>query len=123
MRSLILDSGIRNGQRFYDEDIIYERDTAQRRPPEPTEPAHRRSASAPRRREEIQIDIRRGGGVERKESGRRVKNEMWTEVTKDLVIKEAVDEMGYEYEETDSFFYVIEYLKYVGTSSITIPAV
>jgi hypothetical protein len=38
---------------------------------------------------------------------------MWTEVTKDLVIKEAVEEMGYEYEETEEFFYVIEYLRYV----------
>jgi hypothetical protein len=38
---------------------------------------------------------------------------MWTEVTKDLVIKEAIEEMGYEYEETEEFFYVIEYLRYV----------
>ena len=38
---------------------------------------------------------------------------MWTEITKDLVIKEAIEERGYEYEETDDFFYVIEYLKYV----------
>lgn len=38
---------------------------------------------------------------------------MWTEVTKDLVIREAVDAMGYEYEESDGFFYVMEYLKYV----------
>ena len=38
---------------------------------------------------------------------------MWTELTKDLVIKEAIDEMGYDYEETDNFFYVIEYLRYV----------
>lgn len=40
---------------------------------------------------------------------------MWTEITKDLVLKEAVDHMGYEYEETDDFFYVMEYLKYVST--------
>lgn len=38
---------------------------------------------------------------------------MWTEVTKDLVIKEAIDRAGYDYEETDRFFYVMEYLKYV----------
>jgi hypothetical protein len=41
---------------------------------------------------------------------------MWTEVTKDLVIKEAVEEMGYEYEETEEFFYVIEYLRYVSST-------
>jgi hypothetical protein len=38
---------------------------------------------------------------------------MWTEVTKDLVIREAIDQMGYDCEETDEFFYVMEYLKYV----------
>ncbi|KAF2647877.1 hypothetical protein K491DRAFT_272657 [Lophiostoma macrostomum CBS 122681] len=40
------------------------------------------------------------------------KKDMWTEVTKDLVIKEAIDAMGYDYEETDDFFYVMEYLRY-----------
>jgi len=39
--------------------------------------------------------------------------DMWTEVTKDLVIKEAIEHMGYDYEETEFFFYVMEYLKYV----------
>lgn len=39
--------------------------------------------------------------------------EMWTEITKDLVIREAIEELGYEYEETDMFFYVMDYLKYV----------
>lgn len=42
--------------------------------------------------------------------------EMWTEITKDLVIKEAIEEMGYEYEETDMFFYVMKYLRYVSTA-------
>lgn len=39
--------------------------------------------------------------------------DMWTEITKDLVCKEAIDSMGYAYEETDDFFYVMEYLRYV----------
>ncbi|KAF2264198.1 hypothetical protein CC78DRAFT_533423 [Lojkania enalia] len=39
--------------------------------------------------------------------------DMWTEITKDLVLKEAVESMGYDYEETDYFFYVMEYLRYV----------
>lgn len=39
--------------------------------------------------------------------------DMWTEVTKDLVVREAIDELGYDYEETEQFFYVMQYLKYV----------
>jgi hypothetical protein len=38
---------------------------------------------------------------------------MWTELTKDLVIREAILERGYEFEETEDHFYVIEYLRYV----------
>jgi hypothetical protein len=41
------------------------------------------------------------------------KKDMWTEVTKDLVCREAIDSMGYSCEETDEFFYVMEYLRYV----------
>jgi hypothetical protein len=39
--------------------------------------------------------------------------DMWTEITKDLVLREAVERKGYEFEETDDFFYVMEYLRYV----------
>lgn len=38
---------------------------------------------------------------------------MWTEITKDLVVREAIEELGYDYEETEFFFYVFRYLKYV----------
>ncbi|KAL2019575.1 hypothetical protein VTK56DRAFT_9472 [Thermocarpiscus australiensis] len=38
--------------------------------------------------------------------------ETWTEITKDLVCREAIQELGYEYEETEYFFYIIEYLAY-----------
>ena len=41
------------------------------------------------------------------------RSEMWTEITKDLVCREAIDQMGYEFEETEFFFYIIEYLRYV----------
>ncbi|KAI0154113.1 hypothetical protein GGR57DRAFT_116654 [Xylariaceae sp. FL1272] len=37
---------------------------------------------------------------------------MWTEITKDLVIREAIERMGYDYEETEWFFYVMQYLRY-----------
>ena len=38
---------------------------------------------------------------------------MWTEITKDLVVKDAIEGMGYDYEETEFFYYVMEYLRYV----------
>lgn len=43
---------------------------------------------------------------------------LWTEITKDLVVKEAIEEMGYEFEETEDFYYVIAYLRYVSFHSI-----
>jgi hypothetical protein len=41
------------------------------------------------------------------------KKDMWTEITKDLVVKEAIESAGYDYEETEYFYYVMEYLRYV----------
>ncbi|KHO00213.1 uncharacterized protein MAM_02136 [Metarhizium album ARSEF 1941] len=38
--------------------------------------------------------------------------DMWTEITKDLVCREAIEQMGYAYEETKWFFYIMEYLSY-----------
>ena len=50
----------------------------------------------------------------RKFIGTRPKTDkMWTEITKDLVVKDALEGSGYEYEETEYFFYVMEYLRYV----------
>lgn len=37
---------------------------------------------------------------------------MWTEITKDLVVREAIEELGYDYEETNQFFYIMDYLRY-----------
>ncbi|KAI0835516.1 hypothetical protein F5Y06DRAFT_136516 [Hypoxylon sp. FL0890] len=42
----------------------------------------------------------------------RKRSEMWTEITKDLVVREAIERIGYEYEETEWFFYVMQYLRY-----------
>jgi len=68
----------------------------------------------PRVREKtnINIDLDLGRGkvaVKEKEKSK----ERWTEVTKDLVCREAIDAKGYDYEETDDFFYVMEYLQFV----------
>lgn len=45
------------------------------------------------------------------------RSEMWTEITKDLVLREAIEEMGYQYEETEWFFYVMTYLRYVSLAT------
>lgn len=101
------------GENYYERDIIVDRGSnnveresnAVDRVREDLQVARRRSISSrPARRDEI-----------RRDSGPRLRRDMWTEVTKDLVIKEAIERQGYDYEETDKFFYVIEYLKYVGT--------
>jgi hypothetical protein len=41
---------------------------------------------------------------------------LWTEITKDLVVKEAITQAGYEFEETDDFYYIMSYLKYVSSA-------
>ena len=57
------------------------------------------------------VDIRDRG--RRFEAEKSKKDKMWTEITKDLVSEEAIKESGYEYEETEEFYYVMEYLRYV----------
>ena len=74
-------------------------------PPPPAPPAREE-------REEIKITHTRSRSRDDRPRHRK-RDKMWTEVTKDLVIKEAIDEMGYEFEETDDYFYVMEYLRYV----------
>lgn len=101
-----------NGDRrskFQTGDRIYEGEFGNARspPPAPLPPPPPPQST---REEEIRITERRI--TEGTQKGK-TKDKMWTEVTKDLVIKEAIDEMGYEYEETEEFFYVIEYLRYV----------
>lgn len=41
------------------------------------------------------------------------RDKLWTEITKDLVVREAIERAGYEYEETEYFYYIFEYLRYV----------
>ena len=40
-------------------------------------------------------------------------DKLWTEITKDLVDRQAIIESGYPFEETDMFFYIMTYLTYV----------
>jgi hypothetical protein len=51
--------------------------------------------------------MRRERGIRR---SRGLGNELWTEITKDLITREAIEELGYPFEETDSFYYIFEYL-------------
>ena len=41
--------------------------------------------------------------------------DLWTEITKDLVVREALESRGYDYEETEFFYYVLQYLRYVSS--------
>lgn len=63
------------------------------------------TAQAPQQEEEISWS--RYNGVRR---SRGLSTELWTEITKDLVTREAIEDMGFQYEETDHFYYIFEYL-------------
>lgn len=60
----------------------------------------------------ITIDGHADVGVRRssKFRDRTSQGELWTEITKDLVCAEALEEFGYNFEETDTFVYVFDYL-------------
>ena len=105
---LMFISGTRNG-RHYDEDIIFERETGNRRHLDGVRRSERREEEESR---EIAIVDTRDRG-RRFEAEKPKKDRMWTEITKDLVSEEAIREVGYEYEETEEFYYVMEYLRYV----------
>ena len=46
------------------------------------------------------------------------RDRLWTEITKDLVVREAIERSGYEFEETDFFYYIFDYLQYVSSTAI-----
>ncbi|KAL3303898.1 conserved glutamic acid rich protein [Colletotrichum asianum] len=58
---------------------------------------------------ETEIDIEK---TKERRAPPKKRNEMWTEITKDLVIRDAIIELGYDFEETEYFFYIMQYLKY-----------
>lgn len=41
------------------------------------------------------------------------RNDRWTEIAKRLVVREAIEQMGFEYEETRTCYYIFSYLKSV----------
>ncbi len=103
-------SGSRNG-RHYDEDIIFERETGGRRQLDGVRRSERYEEPVEESRELTVIDTRDRG--RRFEAEKSKKDRMWTEITKDLVSEEALKESGKEYEETERFYYVMDYLRYV----------
>ena len=55
-----------------------------------------------------------GGEIGRRYAPTRDPKEgLWTEITKDLVVKEAIIEAGHEFEETEDFYYIMSYMRYV----------
>lgn len=127
-------NGERRG-RFVSGDRVYESEFARgggayREPaplpaPSPPPPAPAAPAAPPREfKEEIKITTETRTTEDRAPApppASRRKQRMWTEVTKDLVIREAIEECGYEYEETEEHFYVIEYLRYVSFAPLFLP--
>lgn len=39
------------------------------------------------------------------------RDERWTEITKDLVVREAIERLGYEFEETRTFYYIFSFME------------
>ncbi|KAL4904495.1 hypothetical protein BDW74DRAFT_25425 [Aspergillus multicolor] len=81
---------------------------------EPPRPRHKKSpVKAPT--DDI-IDPRPKGDNPRGKVGPRYigvkdrRERLWTEITKDLVVREAIERAGYEYEEFDTFYYIFSYL-------------
>ena len=103
-------SGERNG-RHYDDDIVFERETGGRRHLDGVRRSER--VEEEESRELTVIDTRSAEIGRRFEAEKSKKDRMWTEITKDLVSVEAIKEKGYEYEETEKYYYVMEYLRYV----------
>ncbi|KAL2812376.1 hypothetical protein BJX63DRAFT_247001 [Aspergillus granulosus] len=87
----------------------------------PPKQKHRRPKLAEKEERELEIN----GDTPSGKVGRRYigvkdrKERLWTEITKDLVVKEAIERAGYEYEEMDSFYYIFTNLHPVSSTCST----
>lgn len=68
---------------------------------------------------DVEIEETRDRRISIRDSERKKREGMWTEMTKDLVCREAIERLGYEYEEADYFFYVMQYLRYEDVLELT----
>ncbi|KEY65733.1 hypothetical protein S7711_05563 [Stachybotrys chartarum IBT 7711] len=114
-------SGVRRTQ------FIPERDgalvTRAPSPPPAPAPAHNHrdslSVSVYDREKEIDIEKTIDRRITRTSPAAPPPKEMWTEITKDLVLREAIEELGYRYEETKWFYYIMDYLRYEEVLKLT----
>lgn len=67
---------------------------------------------APKRAIDDEIDRDRVGAQVSKER----RDERWTEITKDLVVREAIERLGYEFEETRLFYYIFSFMEPVSSN-------
>lgn len=106
--------------------FIPERDDSPADAPAPAQPEPARESSrerlsvqiydSKRRDREVEFDEVRDRRISIRDDGRhshKKRDGMWTEITKDLVNREAIERLGYEYEEEEWVFYVTKYLSYV----------
>lgn len=109
--------GVSSNGRSYDDDIIFERETNGRRPllgvhrgrtEEDLTVALTRTNEREREREPMPL-----GPPVRYEAREPRRDRLWTEITKDLVAEEAIRERGYEYEEAETSWFVMQHLRYV----------
>lgn len=88
-----------------------------------------RSAGPPapryKQRDDFEIDYHRERDYEpapsignRFGARRDPRDRLWTEITKDLVVKEAIKEMGYEFEETEENYYIFKYMEYADVARL-----
>lgn len=63
--------------------------------------------------EELERDIEVAQQVEKEH-----RDERWTEINKELVVREAIERLGYEFEETRRHYYVFSFLEQVSFVSI-----
>jgi hypothetical protein len=73
-----------------------------------------RGTTYEREYERIEESSDRRVGMPRPPPKPRVGEGLWTEITKDLVVREAIEQSGYDYDETEFFYYILTYLRYVG---------
>ena len=100
-----------NGRR-YEDDIIFERESGGRRP---LEGVHRGRTDIDEYEGALIRHPEREaiGPPVRYEAREQKKDRLWTEVTKDLVSEQAIKERGYEFEEAETSWFVMEHLRYV----------
>lgn len=63
--------------------------------------------------EELERDMDIGQQVEKEH-----RDERWTEITKELVVREAIERLGYEFEETRKHYYVFSFLEQVSLGGL-----